>query len=481
MSRKTLWKGRFEGKIADEVLSFTSSLSWDRRLAWYDVVGSIAHVKMLSKQKIIEEEESNRIVEYLKELLKDIESNKLILPEDIEDIHSGIEFLIVDRLGDIGKKVHTARSRNDQVVTDLRMSMRDSTLTLMSLLHSLEEILLNKATQNLKTIMPGFTHLQHAQPITLGHHLLAHFSRLERDFDRFSETYRRINICPLGSAALAGTTFEIDRSYTSQLLGFDRPSRNSIDAVSDRDFVSEFIFDCTMTMIHLSSLCEELIIWSTPEFGFVEFDDAYATGSSIMPQKKNPDVAELIRGKTARVAGDLNAIMMLLKGLPLSYNRDLQEDKPLLFDAFETTRSSLEILVPTIKTLHFNIEKMKLRALEGHLNATDLADYLVLKGVPFRDAHEISAKIVRYAIEKGKKIEELSLSEMKEFSERIEDDVISILSLEACVNRRRSYGGTSPDAVEKQIKECTEILMRQKELIRRERLRLKRVWKRLLS
>jgi argininosuccinate lyase len=481
VSQETLWKGRFKVRIADEVLSFTSSLSWDRRLAWYDVVGSIAHVKMLCKQKIIEEAECDRIIDQLKELLIDIETNKLVLPDNIEDIHSGIEFLLVNRLGSIGKKVHTARSRNDQVVTDLRMLMRDCTLVLMSLLSSLEEILLNKAAQNLETIMPGFTHLQHAQPITLAHHLLAHFSKLERDFDRFAETYKRINVCPLGSAALAGTTFNIDRSYTSQLLGFDRPSRNSIDAVSDRDFVSEFIYNCAMTMIHLSSLCEELIIWSTPEFGFVEFDDTYATGSSIMPQKKNPDIAELIRGKTARVVGNLNAIMMLAKGLPLSYNRDLQEDKPLLFDALDTTRSSLEILVPAIKTLRFDKEKMRLRALEGYLNATDLADYLVLKGVPFRDAHEVSAKIVRYAIEKGKKIEELSVDEMRRFSERIDDDVIPILSVEACVKRRRSYGGTSPDAVKKQIEECTEILKRQKELIKKEKLRLKKVWKRLLS
>ncbi|MEM3058588.1 MAG: argininosuccinate lyase [Methanomassiliicoccales archaeon] len=481
MSNKTLWQGRFDKGMLDQVLEFTSSLNLDKRLAWYDVVGSIAHVKMLSKQGILSDKECKAIVDCLRRMLEKINLGEFNPHHSFEDIHSYIEFEIVKELGDTGKKVHTARSRNDQVVTDFRMFVRDAALELMTLICDLEKTLLALARKHTKTVMPGFTHLQHAQPITLGHHLLAHFARFERDFMRFAKSYERINVSPLGAAAMAGTTFEIDRFFTTRLLGFRYPSKNSIDAVSDRDFVADFIFNCSMTMIHLSSLCEELIIWSTPEFGFIEFEDAYSTGSSIMPQKKNPDIAELVRARSARVMGNLNTILGVIKSLPLAYNRDLQEDKPALFDAYDTTKSCLRMLAESLSSINVNVGKMRKSAEQGYLNATDLADYLVLKGIPFREAHELVGKIVKYAIENNKKLEELDILEMKRFSDKIDDDVASFLSIDACIDRRKTYGGTSPEAVKNQIAECTLLLKRQRNFISYEKARLKKIWQRLLS
>ncbi|MBM4237870.1 MAG: argininosuccinate lyase, partial [Euryarchaeota archaeon] len=333
---------------------------------------------------------------------------------------------------------------------------------------------------NIDTILPGFTHLQHAQPVTLAHHLLAHLSRLGRDVERFSEAYERINVCPLGSAALAGTTYDIDRRFTAKLLGFSSLSVNAMDGVSDRDFASEFIFDCSLTMVHLSSICEELVIWSTPEFGFVEFDDAYSTGSSIMPQKKNPDIAELVRGRASGVIGSLVSILALGKGLPMAYNRDLQEDKSAVFAATDTTIACLQIMIPAVRTLRFDAQRMRARAGEGYMNATDLADYLVTKGVPSREAHEIAGRIVRHAIGAGKKIEDIPLPKLKEFSDRLEEDVYDVISLESCIGRRRSAGGTSPESVRRQIEALSEKVKVQRARVRKEERRLQSVWQKLL-
>lgn len=475
-----LWAGRFGKGPSDAVLAFTSSLPFDRRLAWYDIVGSIAHSRMLGKQGIVSRKDEKAIVSALKNVLNELESGKLDLSDGSEDVHSSIELLLTNRIGEIGAKLHTARSRNDQVATDLRMFLRDSAIEMVELLANLQAALADIARSHTTTLMPGLTHLQHAQPITLAHHMMAHLFRVERDAQRFIEAYKRINVCPLGSAALAGTTFPIDRDHVSDLLGFYRPCENAADGVSDRDFVAEYAFACALAMTHLSALCEELVLWSTPEFGFLEIDEAYSTGSSIMPQKKNPDVAELIRGRASSAIGDLASIMVLLKGMPLTYNRDLQEDKPQVFSAGDTVSSCLRMLVPMLQTARFDVGRMRERCEEGFLNATDLADYLSSKGVPFRKAHEIVGRAVRYSAESRRRLDELTLEELRGFSDRIEDDAVALLAVERCVERRDSYGGTSPKAVRRQIAEAEVSMSRQKDFVKNERARLKRVWSDLL-
>lgn len=450
-SKKVLWSGRFKEGAADATLAFTSSLHTDVKLARYDVLGSIAHAKMLSAQGIISQEDGKEIQEGLKDILSQIEDGTLPVQESLEDIHSNIEFLLTDRIKDAGARLHTARSRNDQVVTDVRMFMRDAILDVIEELVGFEKTLLEVSKDNIDTIVPGFTHVQHAQPVTIGHHFMAHFSRIRRDVERFIESYGRVNVCPLGSAALAGTTYNIDREYTSSLLGFQNPCYNSMDGVSDRDFVAEFLFNASLCAIHLSSICEELVYWSSQEFAFIEMDDAYATGSSIMPQKKNSDVAELTRGRTGAAIGDLVNILTTMKGLPLTYNRDLQEDKDALFSSYTRLTSCIKMCSAMIATLTFNKERMLSAASEGFMNATDLADYLVVKGMPFRKAHEVVGGAVRYCIDQNKKLEDLSLEELQSFSDLIEKDVFEILPLEKCVSRRKSFGGTSPEIIPTQL------------------------------
>jgi argininosuccinate lyase len=480
VSRQALWSGRFAKGLADSTLSFTSSLSTDKRLAWYDVVGSIAHAKMLGKQKIVDQKDARKIVKGLVQMLKEIEAGELKLSRDLEDIHTNIELILTKRIGEAGARLHTARSRNDQVVTDLRMYVRDSTLNTIELLTCLQDSLISISKKNVKTVMPGFTHMQHAQPITLAHHVMAHFFRLERDVDRFLDSYKRINVCPLGSGALAGTTFDIDRRRVSDTLGFYAPCQNAMDGVADRDFAAEYMFASALTMAHLSSICEELVLWSTPEFGFVEIDEMFSTGSSIMPQKKNPDVAELIRGKAAGSTGDLTAMLVLLKGLPMAYNRDLQEDKVALFGSIDTITECLGILTPMLGMVRFNDRAMLAGAEKGYLNATDLADYLVRKGVPFRKAHEAVGKAVRFASKKGKRLEDLSLLELKRFSDRIDQDVSQALPIMKCIEGRNSYGGTSPAAMKKQLLEADSAIKRHKAFIKSEKDRIVQVWRELL-
>ncbi|WP_400209027.1 argininosuccinate lyase [Candidatus Methanomassiliicoccus intestinalis] len=468
-SKKVLWSGRFKEGAADATLTFTSSLNTDVKLARYDVLGSIAHVKMLSAQGIISAADGKNIEQGLKEILTQIEDGTLPIQERLEDIHSNIEFILTDRIKDAGARLHTARSRNDQVVTDVRMFMRDAILEVVEELIGLEKTFLEVAKDNIDTIVPGFTHVQHAQPVTIGHHLLAHFARISRDVERFVEAYRRVNICPLGSAALAGTTYNIDREYTSSLLGFQHPCGNSMDGVSDRDFIAEFLFDASLCAVHLSSICEELVYWSSQEFAFIEMDDAYATGSSIMPQKKNSDVAELTRGRTGAAIGDLVNILTTMKGLPLTYNRDLQEDKDAVFASYERLTACIKMCSAMIATLTFNKERMLNAAEEGFMNATDLADYLVVKGMPFRKAHEVVGGAVRYCIDHQKKLDDLTLSELKTFSELIDKDVFEILPLDKCVYRRKSLGGTSPEIIPVQLDNGYSIVDRQNAFVSGER------------
>ncbi|MBI0583936.1 MAG: argininosuccinate lyase [Methanomassiliicoccus sp.] len=479
--RKTLWSGRFSQGAADSTLAFTSSLEVDRRLARYDVLGSLAHVKMLSRQGIISPGDGESIENGLRRIMSQIDEGTFAVQERLEDIHSNIEFALTDMMRDAGARLHTGRSRNDQVATDVRMWQRDAILETAGAIMDLERALMARASENVDVILPGFTHVQHAQPVTLGHHLMAHFFRLQRDAERFADCYRRTNVSPLGSAAMAGTTYNIDRLYTAQLLGFGAPCANSMDGVSDRDFVAEHLFAAALTAVHLSSLCEELVYWSSPEFGFLEMDDAYSTGSSIMPQKKNPDVAELTRGRTGATIGDLMNVLCTLKSLPLTYNRDLQEDKAALFAAHDRTVSCLRLAAAMISTAKFNRARMLAATRDGFLNATDLADYLVVKGLPFRRAHEAVGAAVRYCIERGKRLEELSLEELRPFSDLIEADVFEVLPIEQCVRRRTSLGGTSPEIIPVQFGEGETVLRKQGEFIAGERERLDRAFERLME
>jgi argininosuccinate lyase len=480
MSNKVLWSGRFSGAPDEGTLAFTSSLSVDSVLAWYDAVGSVAHAKMLVEQKIIPRADGDKIIAGLKDIIAQIEEDSFDFNETLEDVHSNIEFDLTEHIGEAGGRLHTARSRNDQVATDFRMFMRDVVMDSAESLLVLQGALIAKARLNVDTVMPGFTHVQHAQPVSFGFHLMAHVFKLQRDVDRLLDSYKRLNVSPLGSAALAGSTYPIDRQMTARMLGFDGPTHNAMDSVSDRDFALEYSFCAALIMDHLSAMSEELVLWSSQEFGFVEIADAYSTGSSIMPQKKNPDVAELIRGRTASTTGNLMTMLMLLKGLPLSYNRDLQEDKGTVIASYETVTACLSMMAPMIATLSVNKERMLAATSQGFLNATDLADYLVTKGVPFRQAHEIVGKVVRHCIDQNKRIDDLSVAELKKFSAKIGKEVKGFISVQSCMNRRTSYGGTSPASVNSQIEVAEEVANGQVEFCDAERDRMVKVWNDLL-
>jgi argininosuccinate lyase len=448
-----LWGGRFEKQTVQEVDDFHSSIHFDYRLYQQDIAGSIAHAKMLGKQNIISPQEASAICRGLKEILNDIEAGKVKFSVACEDIHMNIETLLIERIGQIGKKLHTGRSRNDQVALDIRMYTKQVILEIEYLLISLEQELLSLADEHKETIMPGYTHLQKAQPITLGHHLMAYFEMFRRDIERLQDCFKRVDIMPLGSGALAGTTYPLDRYAVAKELGFGSISRNSLDAVSDRDFALEFLGCAAITMMHLSRFCEEVILWSTDEFCFVEIDDSYSTGSSIMPQKKNPDVAELIRGKAGRVYGNLISLLTTMKGLPLAYNKDMQEDKEALFDTMDTVKKCISIFTGMLKALKFNPENMYKQASRGFINATDAADYLVSKGIPFRDAHTIVGKLALYCIHQDKTLQDLTLDEYKQFSSLFEKDIFEMLSLENCLKRRNLPGSPSPVKVSQAIEE----------------------------
>lgn len=442
-----LWGGRFSKATDTLVDDFNSSIRFDARMYAQDIEGSMAHAEMLGRQGIISKADAELIVKTLGEIKNDIEDGKVEFEIDAEDIHMNIETILISRIGDVGKRLHTGRSRNDQVALDVRMYLRHEVDELLPLLEDLKKSILTIAEQNLDTIMPGYTHMQKAQPITLAHHLMAYYEMLRRDCDRLSDCRRRINVMPLGSGALAGTTYPIDREFVAEKLGFYSVTMNSLDGVSDRDFVCELAFDLSMIMTHLSRLSEEIILWSSHEFSFIELDDAYSTGSSIMPQKKNPDVAELVRGKTGRVYGSLMGLLTMMKGLPLAYNKDMQEDKEQIFDAIDTVKMCLPVFSKMLLTMKVKRENMLRGAKGGFTNATDVADYLVKHGLPFRDAHAVVGRMVAYCIENNKVIDDLSMSEFKEFSNLIEDDIYKEISLETCVNQRKLIGGPAYDTV----------------------------------
>lgn len=446
-----LWGGRFKKETSGLMEDFHSSIGFDCRMYREDITGSIAHAQMLGKQGIIPQEDAEKIVRGLKEILIDIEAGKIEFSAQAEDIHMNIENLLTQRIGEAGKRLHTGRSRNDQVALDIRMYQRRRIKRLIELLKALEEVILKIARAHLETIMPGYTHLQKAQPITLAHHVMAYFQMFARDIERLKDCYKRTNICPLGSGALAGTTYPLDREYTARLLDFPEITQNSLDGVSDRDFLIECAACCSIIMMHLSRWCEELILWSSNEFGFVEMDDAFSTGSSIMPQKKNPDACELIRGKTGRVYGNLNALLSIMKSLPLAYNKDMQEDKEAIFDAVDTVEGCLEVFTRMLETVTFNIQKMHLGAGMGFTNATDAADYLVKKGLPFREAHEIIGRMVLLCLDKKCSISQLSMQELKALSPVFEKDFYDAVSLQICVEQRLTPGGPSKNAVAQQI------------------------------
>ena len=455
---KKPWAGRFKEKTSVSVESFTQSVSFDRRLWKHDIRGSIAHARMLGRQGIIPSKDSALIVKGLREIAGEIESGTFRFSSSLEDVHMNIETALVKKIGPAGKRLHTARSRNDQVALDMRLYLREETEAIVSLIRRLQKGLLRISEVHLNTVMPGYTHLQRAQPVLLSHHLLAYVEMLERDRARFEDCLGRIDVLPLGSCAISGTTLPTDRRFLAKELGFARISGNSIDAVSDRDFALEFLGCSSISIMHLSRFAEELVLWSTEEFRFLEIADTFTTGSSIMPQKKNPDVAELIRGKTGKIYGDLMALLTLLKGLPLAYNRDLQEDKPLVFDAVDTLKSCLSVLNEMLPAVKFNAERMRATAGEGFSTATDVAEYLVKKGVPFREAHEITGKLVLYCIRNNKDLTSLSLAELRSFSSLIARDIFAVLSPLQSVKKRTSYGGTSPSEVKRQIREYKKIL-----------------------
>ncbi|MBQ6496642.1 MAG: argininosuccinate lyase [Firmicutes bacterium] len=446
-----LWKGRFSKQASSSSDAFNASIGFDQRLYEEDITGSIAHAKMLGRQGIITEEESEQIIHALEEIREDIEAGKVEFTIESEDIHMNIETILTERIGQTGKKLHTARSRNDQVALDIRMYLKKETDAIDQLLSDLLGTLQELAGEHQETVMPGYTHLQHAQPVTLAYHLLAYYQMFARDRERFADGKKRIDRLPLGSGALAGTTYDTDRRFLAEELGFAEVLPNAMDAVADRDFALEFIDCCCITMMHLSRFCEELILWSSSEFGFIEMDDAYATGSSIMPQKKNPDMAELIRGKSGRVFGDMMALLAVCKGLPLAYNKDLQEDKEPVFDAADTVKASLGIFREMIASMKVNTDTMDKAAKTGYMNATDAADYLVAKGIPFRDCHEIIGKMVLYAIQKGVALEELSMEEFKSFSDAFGEDIYDAISIKSCISAKKSEGSTSFERVGQQL------------------------------
>ena len=446
-----LWGGRFTKETNQLVHNFNASLSFDQKFYEEDIAGSIAHVTMLAKQGILTQEDKDSIINGLTAIRDDIRSGKLIIDEEHEDIHSFVEAHLIERIGDAGKRLHTGRSRNDQVALDMKLYTRKEVLEMNDLLKELLESLLKIMKENTDTIMPGFTHLQKAQPITLAHHMGAYFEMFKRDRSRLHDIHERMNYCPLGSGALAGTTYPLDREYTAQLLDFAGPTLNSMDSVSDRDYLIEFLSAMSIIMMHLSRFCEEIIIWNTNEYQFIEIDDSYSTGSSIMPQKKNPDIAELVRGKTGRVYGSLVSLLTTMKGLSLAYNKDMQEDKEFVFDAIDTTKGCIVLFTGMLNTLTFRKDKMRASAEGGFTNATDAADYLVNHGVPFRDAHGIIGQLVLYCIDKNISLGEMTLDEYKAISPVFEEDIYDAISMETCVDKRNTIGAPGPKAMQQVI------------------------------
>jgi argininosuccinate lyase len=459
-SQKRMWGGRFAEETDKLVQEFNASINVDKHMALQDIQGSVAHATMLGEQGIISKKEVAQIIKGLESIRKDVQAGKFVFKVELEDVHMNLERELTNRIGVVGGKLHTARSRNDQVATDFRLYVRDRSLELICLLKQTRNVFVDLAEKHLSVIMPGYTHLQIAQPILFSHHMLAYYEMFSRDQNRFEDSLKRLNISPLGAGALAGTGFPIDRQRTSDLLGFSEPARNSLDAVSDRDFALEFLSCSSMLMMHLSRLSEELIIWSSQEFGFVTLPDSHTTGSSIMPQKKNPDVSELIRGKTGRVYGNLMALLTVMKGLPLTYNKDMQEDKEGLIDSADTIETCLKLTINMLPKMKVNVERMYHAAGRGYSNATDLADYLAKKGLPFREAHEVVGQLVALGIKQHKDLQGLELAEMQKVSSLIDKDVFEVLKLESVVSVRNSYGGTAPAQVKKQITKAKKDLLR---------------------
>ncbi|HCM92440.1 MAG TPA: argininosuccinate lyase [Lachnospiraceae bacterium] len=453
-----LWGGRFTKETDKLVYAFNASISFDKKLYKQDIKGSKAHAKMLEKQGIITEEDGALIQKGLDSILEDIESGRIVISDEYEDIHSFVEANLIDRVGDAGKKLHTGRSRNDQVALDMRLYTRDEVLETRGLIYDLLNTLHKLMEEHISTYMPGFTHLQKAQPITLAHHLGAYFEMFKRDLLRLDDIYDRMNYCPLGGGALAGTTYPLDRDFTAAQLGFKGPTLNSMDSVSDRDYLIEYLAAASTIMMHLSRFCEEIIIWNTNEYRYIEIDDSYSTGSSIMPQKKNPDIAELIRGKTGRVYGALISLLTTMKGIPLAYNKDMQEDKEEAFDAMDTVKGCIKLFDGMISTVKFNKEIMAASAVNGFTNATDAADYLVLKGVPFRDAHGIIGRLVLYCIDKDCSIDDLSLDELKGICDKFDEDIYDAISLKTCVEKRLTKGAPGSEAMKEEIAEGRRFL-----------------------
>ncbi len=455
-----LWGGRFTDQADALVEALGESVSFDARLAPWDIRGSIAHARMLGACNIIPKTEARKIVAALKNIAKEIATGAFIFDPALEDVHTNIETALVQRIGDAGKRLHTGRSRNDQIALDVRLWMRDQLDVILLLVRGLQRALVDMAEAHIDVILPGCTHLQHAQPVLLAHHLLAYVEMFERDHERFGQLIKRVDVLPLGSAALAGTPYPIDRQMVARELGFTRISENSMDAVADRDHLLEFCANASICMMHLSRWCEELILWSTPEYGFIEIGDAFTTGSSIMPQKKNPDVAELVRGKTGRVYGDLIALLTVMKGLPLTYNRDLQEDKEPLFDASDTLQLSLSVLARMTPSITVHADRMLAAAHDGFMEATDIADYLVKKGIPFREAHGIVGRLVRYCIENARRLPDLTADELRRFSPMLQVDILKQLTPESIVSRRKQTGGTAPVQVRAALRRARRIIER---------------------
>ncbi len=456
-----MWQGRFRKELDSKVNDFNSSISFDSRMYQHDIQGSIVHVTMLGKQGIIDEKESKTIAKELANIYDDLSAGKLQIDPSAEDIHMFIEQVLTERLGDLGKKLHTARSRNDQVALDLRMYLRTEIDAIVGLIKKLIAVLVKKAEENLHTVMPGYTHLQRAQPITFAHHLMAYVEMFKRDMVRLFNCFDLMNECPLGCGALATTTYPIDREFTAEYLGFKSPMLNSLDGVSDRDYCMELAGALAICMVHMSRLSEEVVLWCSWEFKFVELDDAYSTGSSIMPQKKNPDICELIRGKTGRAIGNLTTLLSMMKSLPLAYNKDMQEDKEAIFDSVDTVKLCLSTLAPMLDTMKVNVENMSDAGKKGFINATDCADYLVKKGLPFRDAYKITGTLVALCIDRGDTLDTLPIEEYKKLSDKFDGGIYTAISLSQCVNERKAVGGPSPEVVAKHIEKIKNTVLKE--------------------
>ncbi len=446
-----LWGGRFRKETQFTAQDFTASIPFDRRMYKQDIQGSMAHVTMLAQQDIITEEERDQIIKGLEEIMAEIEDGSFEFKVELEDIHMNVEKALIEKIGPVGAKVHTARSRNDQAVLDTHLYLREEMEEIMEQINRFQQVIIDQAEEHIEVIMPGYTHLQRAQPLLFSHHIMTYFFRLQDDFERLQDCYKRVNVSPLGACALAGTSFPIDREYAAELLGIPKVYENSMDAVSDRDFVIEFLSAASILAMHISRLSEEMILWSSYDFGFIEMDDAYSTGSSIMPQKKNPDVCELSRGKTGRVYGNLMSVLTMMKGLPMAFNSDMQEDKERLFDTIDTIKGVLDINTKMFSHIKVKKDRMK-ESLKGDFsNATDMADYLAKKGMPFRQAHGVVGEAVLYCVENSKYLEDLTLEEIQSFSDQFQEDILEVIKPENCVNTRLSYGGTAPQRVKDQI------------------------------